>query len=91
MYENMVLGKTYMKLRELALSYAFPRRMLSSTPIKGLEVSLIGRNLLMWTPKTNNFVDPEATNYGNDLLSDFGEFSAGPSSRFFGGNLKVTF
>jgi hypothetical protein len=46
---------------------------------------------LMWTPATNNFVDPEATNYGNDLLSDFGEFTAGPTSRFLGGNIKVTF
>jgi TonB-linked SusC/RagA family outer membrane protein len=91
MYENMVLDKTFMKLRELTLSYAFPKNILANTPVKGLEVSIVGRNLLMWTPKTNNFVDPEATNYGNDLLSDFGEFSAGPSSRFFGGNLKVTF
>jgi len=91
MYENMVLDKTFMKLRELTLSFAFPKKILTKTPIKACEVSLVGRNLLMWTPKTNNFVDPEATNYGNDLLSDFGEFSAGPSSRFFGGNLKVTF
>ena len=91
MYENMVLDKTFMKLRELTLSYAIPRKILANSPVKGLEVSLVGRNLLMWTPSSNNFVDPEATNYGNDLLSDFGEFSAGPSSRYFGGNLKVTF
>jgi TonB-linked SusC/RagA family outer membrane protein len=91
MYEYMVLDKTFLKLRELTLSYAIPRRVLSKTPIKALEFSLVGRNLLMWTPATNNFVDPEATNFGNDLLSDFGEFSAGPSSRFFGGNVKISF
>jgi TonB-linked SusC/RagA family outer membrane protein len=91
MYENMVLDRTFLKLRELTLSYAIPKRLMGSCPVKGMEVSLVGRNLLMWTPKTNNFVDPEATNYGNDLLSDFGEFSAGPSSRFFGGNIKITF
>ena len=91
MYENMVLDRTFLKLRELTLSYAIPKKIITNTPIKALEVSLVGRNLLMWTPKTNNFVDPEATNYGNDLLSDFGEFSAGPSSRFFGGNVKITF
>jgi outer membrane receptor protein involved in Fe transport len=91
MYENMVLDRTFVKLRELTLSYAIPKSMMGNCPVKALEVSLVGRNLLMWTPKTNNFVDPEATNYGNDLLSDFGEFSAGPSSRFFGGNIKITF
>lgn len=91
MYENMVLDRTFVKLRELTLSYAIPKKFITNCPVKALEVSLVGRNLLMWTPKTNNFVDPEATNYGNDLLSDFGEFSAGPSSRFFGGNIKITF
>jgi TonB-linked SusC/RagA family outer membrane protein len=91
MYENMVLDRTFLKLRELTLSYAIPKKVIANTPLKALEVSLVGRNLLMWTPKTNNFVDPEATNYGNDLLSDFGEFSAGPSSRFFGCNVKITF
>lgn len=91
MYERMVLDKTFLKVRELTLSYVIPKKIISKTPIKALEVSLVGRNLLMWTPKTNNFVDPEGTNIGNDLLSDFGEFSAGPTSRFFGGNIKISF
>lgn len=90
-YEKYVLDKTYLKMRELSLSYVFPKGLIAKTPFEGLEVSLVGRNLLMWTPSSNNFVDPEATNFGNELLSDFGEFSAGPSSRFFGGNIKITF
>lgn len=91
MYENTVLDKTFIKLRELTLSYTVPSKLLANTPVRALEISLVGRNLLMWTPSTNNFVDPEATNFGNDLLSDFGEFAAGPTSRFFGGNIKITF
>ncbi|TAL80944.1 MAG: TonB-dependent receptor, partial [Bacteroidetes bacterium] len=91
MFENMVHDKTFLKLRELTLSYSIPTKLLTKLPFKALEVSLVGRNLMMWTPATNNFVDPEATNYGNDLLSDFGEFAAGPTSRFLGGNIKVTF
>jgi TonB-linked SusC/RagA family outer membrane protein len=91
MYEKMVLDKTFVKLRELTLSYSIPAKILTDSPFKALEISIVGRNLLMWTPKTNNFVDPEATNFGNDLLSDIGEFSAGPTSRFIGGNLKITF
>ncbi len=91
MYENMVLDKTFVKLRELTLSYSIPKKLLGNTPIKGLELGVFGRNLLMWTPDTNNFVDPEGTNYGNDLLSDFGEFSAAPTSRYFGGNIRIAF
>jgi TonB-linked SusC/RagA family outer membrane protein len=91
MYEKSVLDKTFLKVRELALSYSIPSKLLAKLPFKGLELSVVGRNLFMWTPSTNNFVDPEATNFGNDLLSDFGEFAAGPTSRFVGGNIKVTF
>jgi TonB-linked SusC/RagA family outer membrane protein len=91
MFENMILDKTFVKLRELTLSYSIPSKILNRAPFKALEVSVVGRNLLMWTPNTNNFVDPEATNFGNDLLSDFGEFSAGPTSRFVGANIKITF
>jgi TonB-linked SusC/RagA family outer membrane protein len=91
MYENAVLDKTFMKLRELTLSYSVPAKILTKAPFKGLEIGLVGRNLLMWTPSSNNFVDPEATNFGNDLLSDFGEFTAGPTSRYLGGNIKISF
>ena len=45
----------------------------------------------MWTPEENNYVDPEASNYGNDLTSEFGEFASAPTTRTFGGSLKITF
>ena len=91
MYEKMVLDKSYIKLREVTLSYVLPKSLFVDKAISSMEVSFIGRNLLMWTPQENNFVDPEATNYGNDLLSDFGEFSAGPTMRNIGGSIKIIF
>jgi hypothetical protein len=91
MSENFVLDKTFLKLRELTLSYSIPGKVLGKTPIKGLELGLVGRNLLMWTPASNTLVDPEASNMGNDLISDLGEFAAGPTSRYFGGSIKVSF
>ncbi len=91
MYEKMVLDKSYIKLREVTLSYVLPKKLFTNSPLTSVEISFIGRNLLMWTPQENNFVDPEATNYGNDLLSDFGEFSAGPTMRNIGGSIKVIF
>ena len=91
MYEKMVLDKTYIKLREVTLSYKLPKSLFAKSPITSVEVSFIGRNLLMWTPQENCFVDPEATNYGNDIQSDFGEFSAGPTMRNVGGSVKIVF
>ena len=41
------------------------------------------------TLKKNNYVDPEGTNYGNDILSEIGEFGAAPTNRTFGGGIKV--
>jgi len=91
MYEKMVLNKSFIKLRELSISYRLPKGLFTNTFISSAELSLVGRNLFLWTPKDNVFVDPEATNYGNDLLSDLGEFSAGPTMRNIGGSIKITF
>lgn len=91
MFRSWVLPKDYLKLREITLSYNFPKKLLHSTPFTSVQVSLIGRNLFMWTPKRNNFVDPESTNYGNDISSELGEFATAPTTRTFGGGLKVVF
>lgn len=91
MFREWVLPKDYLKLREITLSYNFPKKLLNKTPLSALQVSLIGRNLFMWTPKKNNFVDPESTNFGNDINSELGEFATAPTSRTFGGGVKVVF
>jgi TonB-linked SusC/RagA family outer membrane protein len=91
MESNSVLPRTYVKLREVTLSYTFPKKWLAKTLITDAQFSVIGRNLLMWTSAKNNFVDPDQTNYGNDITSNFGEFSAAPSVRNLGVSLKLNF
>jgi len=91
MEANTVLPKTYVKLREVSLNYAFPKSWFAKSPIADVQFSLIGRNLLMWTAAKNNFVDPDQSNYGNDITSNFGEFSSAPSVRNMGASLKVNF
>ncbi|MGE8377248.1 MAG: TonB-dependent receptor domain-containing protein, partial [Sphingobacterium sp.] len=90
MYDRAVLKRDFVKLREVVLTYSLPKSILGSN-IKGLDFSLVGRNLFLWTPKNNNFVDPESTNYGNDIISNFGEFAAGPTFRSYGGSVRVRF
>jgi len=87
----VLLDKTFFKLREVSLSYSLPKSVLSKTFINSLELALVGNNLLLWTPDSNMFIDPESTTFGNDLAADFGENGATPSTRSIGFNIKLGF
>jgi len=86
-----VIDKSFVKLREVVLSYKLPSKWLEKAYVQSLTFSVIGRNLFLWTPKSNQYIDPEASTFGNDLAGQFGEFSANPSTRSLGFSLKATF
>ena len=88
---NAILPRTYVKLRELSFNYSLPKDWFKNSVVSRIQIGIIGKNLLMWTSAKNNFVDPDISNYGNDLLSNIGEFSAAPSVRNIGLALKVDF
>ena len=56
-----------------------------------MKVTAYGSNLLLWTPKGNTYIDPELTSWGNDLVGNFGEYSANPTMRSVGVNLQLKF
>ena len=57
--EYHVWDASYLKLREVSLQYSVPADLLGQTGIKGLDISLVGRNLaILW--KANPYSDPEA-------------------------------
>ena len=85
-----VIDASYTKLREVALSYALPAKLLGKTPFGGISVGITGRNLLLWRAKENTYVDPESSNFGNGNVQGF-DFSGSPSLRSYGANLRVTF
>ncbi|EGK00880.1 MULTISPECIES: SusC/RagA family TonB-linked outer membrane protein [Dysgonomonas] len=89
--DDMVIPKDFFKIREITLSYDVPKKFLNSTPLSKVVISFIGRNLFLFTPKKNNYVDPEVANMGNDLTSEFGEISSAASYRSLGGAIKVEF
>jgi TonB-linked SusC/RagA family outer membrane protein len=89
---NYVTNGAFWKLRELSLSYSLPAGLLRSTKIiKSATITLFGRNLALWLPKSNIYTDPD--------YSDAGSTSNGigltgyqpPPSRFFGANLSINF
>jgi len=90
-YNNRILSKSFLKLREVTLSYTLPKLITGKILAQRATFSVFGRNLVTWLPSSNKTIDPEVSNYGNDLTSEFGEFRTAPPVRFFGAALKVTF
>jgi len=89
-----VIDRTYFKLREIVLGYDLPKSVLGNSFIRSLNVSLVGRNLFLWTPASNNIVDPEATTYtggSRNLRSLFGEFAVGPTVGSAGISVRAGF
>ena len=88
--ETNIIDASYVKLRELSLTYSLPTGLIDGTPFGNIEIGVSGRNLLLWTPDENTYVDPEVNTFGNGNLQGF-DFSGSPSTRSYGANLRVTF
>ncbi|WP_333820110.1 SusC/RagA family TonB-linked outer membrane protein [Ohtaekwangia sp.] len=89
---NYVTSGTFIKLREVALSYDLPSSILGKTKvIKRATISVQGRNLFLWMAKDNYYTDPEystAGSTGNGTgLNDIGQT---PPVRYYGGTLSLT-
>jgi hypothetical protein len=90
---NYVSSGAFWKLRELSLSYQLPQSLLDKTKfIKSVTISLQGRNLFYWLPKTNFYTDPEysevsSTSNGVGITG----ISSAPPSRYYGGTISLTF
>jgi len=86
-----LIDRSFVKLRNVSLSYRFSESLLNRTPFKEARISLVGNNLLLWTPSSNSFVDPENSTFGNDVGGRFGEYSGAPSVRTFIFSLNLKF
>ncbi len=86
-----IFSRSFLKLRDVNLSYSMPSRVLSVVRLASATIGVFGRNFLLWTPRANVYVDPEATNLGNDLGGQVGEFATTPLTRSYGIILKATF
>lgn len=71
---------TFLKLREAAITYRFPDRLAQKINAKGIDISLIGQNLIYWAKDfkysdidggTENFSDPSMRYIGLDIKLNF--------------------
>jgi TonB-dependent starch-binding outer membrane protein SusC len=73
---------TFVKVREVSIAYTLPRRLASQLgPLKSLQVSLSGRNLLTLTHYSG--LDPEVSNFGSQAISRNYDVTPYPPSRTF--------
>lgn len=86
---EQILDASNVKLRELTLSYSFPKKMLKDTFIQRASISAVGRNLFFFYNAAED-IDPEAT-YSSGPASTAFEHSSLPSTRTYGLNLKIDF
>jgi hypothetical protein len=72
-------SQTFLKLREVTLSWQLPNRWLNKSFVKGITLSAVGRNLLLFSKMPNVDPDPAVDNLQT------------PSTRTIGLNANLRF
>ena len=87
--EEFVYNASFIKLRELSLGYTFPQSVLNKMKVvKGLSVSLVGRNLWTILKNTDNIDPVSAYNHTNGQGLELNGY---PATRNIGFNVNVKF
>ncbi len=86
---NALWDATYLKLREVRIGYTLPAAFLKQSGMADLRVSLIGRNLALWTD--NPHFDPELNAMQGRSFAQGVEDMSYPSSRSYGVSLGLKF
>lgn len=86
--EANIFDASYVKLREVRLSYQLPSKFLQRIKfIKSAELGIEGRNL--WIIHDNvPHIDPEANFFGTESVAEGVEFNSVPSTRTLGFNIR---
>jgi len=86
--EPHVHETSYLRLREIVLSYSLPRTMVNKLFFEDVQLSVFGQNLALWTTYPN--FDPETNTMGGINAQGL-EYVAFPQTRSFGGKISFTF
>lgn len=87
--EGVIYDASFVKLREVRLGYTFPNRMFSATSLRDFNISLVGRNLALWTDVPH--IDPETSSTSGGTVIPGVESVALPSTRSWGLNINFRF
>ncbi|RYE14949.1 MAG: hypothetical protein EOP45_18985 [Sphingobacteriaceae bacterium] len=89
---NYIVSAAAWKLREATLGYTIPAQWLRTRAkfIKGANISISGRNLLMYRPSTNKWTDPEYSETTGNAVG-YTTYNQAPPTRIYTGTISVTF
>ena len=85
--EEFVYDASFVKLREMQISYRLPPELFARTPIKFMSLSVVGRNLFLLYKQVDN-LDPEST-YNSTNRGIGLEHAGVPQTRSIGLNINV--
>lgn len=87
--EGVIYDASFVKLREVRLGYTIPNRVWGKASLRDLSVSLVGRNLALWTDVPH--IDPETSSTSGGTVIPGVESVALPSTRSWGVNVNFRF
>lgn len=79
---------SFLRLKNVQLSYSFPRRIISRLKLEALSLNISAQNLWTWTAYSG--LDPEVSTRHTTLTPGF-DYSAYPRNRIFTTGLNITF
>ena len=89
--EEFVLDASYIMLREVMLTYTFQPAILDKTPLTGIQVSIVGRNLFYIEEHMQDMgISPESAPNTTAGYAGIESLSM-PTTRTYGLNVKFTF
>lgn len=89
-YKDYIQRNDYVKLREVSLAYALPTSIANRIGATKISFSVFGRNLLYFY-RTIKDMDAEATTAGSRWTQNVNNAGLTPSTRSFGGAVRVSF
>ena len=84
--ESTVEDASFVKLRQISLSYAFPQAMIKKTHLKNLSVTVFMNNVILWTKYKG--IDPETSLAGPANGQGLDYFN-NPSTKSYGIRLNL--
>ncbi|WP_229311073.1 SusC/RagA family TonB-linked outer membrane protein [Larkinella soli] len=85
--EGVMYDASFAKLREVQIGFSIPDRFWGRVPLRGVTLTLVGRNLAVWSKVPH--VDPETMSYSGGTALPGIEYMAIPTTRSFGFNLGL--
>ncbi len=86
---SYLLDASYLKLREVAISYNIPTANLGA--FKGITIGVFAKNLKYWVAKENTFADPEVSGVGGASDAVGIETTTTPTSKSYGAEIRLNF